>query len=86
MLTILPDVYLALLSYNATPLPWCDLSPAELLMGCVIRTDVPQDVDKFKPEWSYLTTYMYVAIRKRRRYVYRQDQSKTMIAITGLGL
>ena len=27
------DTYLALLSYRATPLPWCRLSPAELLMG-----------------------------------------------------
>ena len=27
------DISLALLSYRATPLPWCRLSPAELLMG-----------------------------------------------------
>ena len=37
-----PDVYLTLLSYRATPLPWCRLSPAELLMGRRIRTDVLQ--------------------------------------------
>ena len=36
------DTYLALLSYRATPLPWCRLSPAELLMGRRLRTDVPQ--------------------------------------------
>ena len=56
MLTISPDrdVNLALLSYRAMPLPWCGFSPAKLLMGCVIKTDVPQDVNKFKPEWSYL--------------------------------
>ena len=36
------DIYLALLSYRATPLPWCRLSPAELLMGRRPRTDVPQ--------------------------------------------
>ena len=68
MLTTSPDVYLALLSYRTTP--WCGLSPAELLMGRVIRTDVPQDVNKFKPEWSYLTMYQ----EKEKRY--RQDQKQ----------
>lgn len=36
------DRYMALLSYQATPLPSCGLSPAELLMGRRIKTDVPQ--------------------------------------------
>ena len=36
------DVYLTLLSYRATPLPWCMLSPSELLLGRKVRTDVPQ--------------------------------------------
>ena len=70
MLTTSSDMYLALLSYRATPLPWCGLSPTELLMGRVIRTDVPQDVNTFKPEWSYLTMYQ----EKEKRY--RQDQKQ----------
>ena len=36
------DPYLALLTYRATPFPWCGLSPAELLMGQRLKTDVPQ--------------------------------------------
>ena len=44
------DPFLALLSYRATPLPRCGLSPVELLMGRVIRTDVPQNTSKFHPE------------------------------------
>ena len=71
MLTTSPDVNLALLSYRTTPLPWCGLSPAELLMGCVIRTDVPQDVKTFTPEWSYLP--MYRDKEKRYREVQKQN-------------
>jgi len=51
------DPYLALLSYRATPLPWCRLSPAQLLMGRNIRTDVPQHPTVFQPEWSYLKEF-----------------------------
>ena len=48
------DPHLAVLSYRATPHPWCGLSPAELCMGRSIRTTVPQTVTMFKPQWSYL--------------------------------
>ena len=43
------DPYLASLTYRATPLPWCGLNPAELLIGRVIRTDVPQHTSVFQP-------------------------------------
>ena len=48
------DIYLALLSYRATPLPWCRLSPAELLMGRRLRADVPQVSNLLIPDWSHL--------------------------------
>ena len=36
-----PDPYMALLSFHSTPIPWCHFSPAELLMGRKLKTDVP---------------------------------------------
>ena len=54
LLTDSPDPYKALMSYIATPLPSYGLSPAELLMGRRIRTDVPQVKKNFVPNWSHL--------------------------------
>lgn len=51
------DPYLALLSYRATPLPWCDITPAELLMGRQLRTNLPQLEEHFKPDWNYLEKF-----------------------------
>ena len=48
------DQYLALLTYRATPFPWCGLSPAELLMGRRLKTDVPQVRQLLVPNWPHL--------------------------------
>ena len=45
---------MGLLSYQATPLTWCGVSPAELLMG---RTDVPQIEEMLIPDWSHLKEF-----------------------------
>ena len=51
------DPHIALMSYRTTPLPAYGLSPAELLMGQKIRTDVPQLPKTFIPEWKYLQKF-----------------------------
>ena len=51
------DPYMALMSYRATPLPFCKLSPAELSMGRQIRTDVPQLKTAHIPTWPYLENF-----------------------------
>ena len=51
------DPYLVLLSYRATPLPWCNYSPAELLMGRRIKTDIPQTASRLTPQWHFLPDF-----------------------------
>ena len=51
------DHYMALLSYRTTPLPWCNISPAQLLMGRQIRTNLPQLGEILSPSWPYLEEF-----------------------------
>lgn len=51
------DPLLAMLIYRSTPLPWCKLSPAELLMGRKLRTNLPILPDQLKPKWPYLKEF-----------------------------
>ena len=51
------DLYTSLLSYRATPLSWCDRSPAELSMGRRLRTSVPQTDKILIPQWPYLEDF-----------------------------
>ena len=53
------DVYQAILSYRTTPLPWCNLSPAELLMGRQLRTTLPQVDEQLIPKWQYLDNFKH---------------------------
>ena len=50
------DQCIAILSYRATRLPWCELSPSELLMVRRIRTGLPQIREEI-PSWSYMHTF-----------------------------
>ena len=51
------DPYMVLLMYRSTPLAWCNLSPAELLMGRRLRTTLPQIDDQLRPQCKYLETF-----------------------------
>jgi hypothetical protein len=57
MLKSSKDPLIALMSYRATPLPWCDLSPAELSMGRRIRTTIPQTNKQLVPQWNFLEAF-----------------------------
>ena len=51
------DPYFALMAYKATPFPWCRQSPAELLMGRQLWTDLPQSKSQLIPQWPYLKSF-----------------------------
>ena len=51
------DPLLAMLIYRSTPLPWCKLSPAELLMGRKLLTYLPILSDQLKPKCPYLKEF-----------------------------
>lgn len=64
------DPYLAIMSYRATPHPWCNLSPAELLMGRRMRTTIPQTKESLMPKWSYLPEF------REKNKKFKQNQKK----------
>ena len=64
------DPYLAILAYRSTPLPWCNLSPAQLLMGRPLRTTVPQISESLVPKWEYLKGF------RNCDYSFKQSQKE----------
>ena len=51
------DPYFALLTYRATPLPWCGYSPAELLMGRKLQANLPMITENIRPDWGSLRKF-----------------------------
>ena len=47
----------ALLIYRTTPFAWCDLSPAELLMGRKLRSNLPLTIENLTPNWDYIPEF-----------------------------
>ena len=60
------DLYLALMSYRATRLPWCYLSPNQLLMGRRI-TVVPEADGVLVPSWPNLTEFRKVDEQHKKK-------------------
>jgi len=50
------DPYMAHLIFRSAPIPWCQFSPAELLMGRKLKTDVPILKSSLTPHWPYTDT------------------------------
>ena len=61
------DLYTSLLSYRATPLSWCDLSPAEFSMGRRLQTSVPLTDKMLIPQWIYLETFRELDKKKKAK-------------------
>ncbi len=68
------DPFTALLTYRATPFPWCGLSPAELLMGRRIRSGLPQLTECYLPSWPYLRRFRALnqKFKKQQEHYYNQ--------------
>ena len=72
------DPYLALLNYRTTPFPWCNLSPAELMMGRQIQNNMPQVDKHLVPKWSYLSDF------KEKMLSSRRNKRRITIGVIGL--
>ena len=71
------DPYLALLNYHSTPIPWCSLSPVELLTGRCLRATLPLSEKKLVPDWSYIAEFHNVIRllkRSKRRHTIRDTE------------
>ena len=64
------DPFLALLSYRATPLPWCGRSPSELLMGRKIQSTLPTSTMTLTPQWPYFNEF------RQANQEYKQQQKR----------
>lgn len=51
------DPYMALLTYQVTPLPWCNLTPLELLMGGRLGAKLSLLKEQLSLNWPYLQEF-----------------------------
>ena len=70
LLTDSGDHNLSLLACRTTLLPWCGYSPAELLMGRTICSNLPQPQEKFTLKWPYLADF------RAQNQMFKQKQKR----------
>jgi len=58
------DVCQGLHIYHTIPMPWCNLSPSELLMGLRLRFLLPMTENLLTPQWPYLSEFQKPDKRK----------------------
>ena len=68
------DPYLALIAYRVTTLPWCNLSPSQLLMGRRLRTVVPETDEVLSPSWPNLTEFREVDKQYKKKLKQQYDR------------
>jgi transposase InsO family protein len=80
LLTNCDDQYMGILNFRTTPLPWCNLSPAELLMGRRLRSNLPLSREQLKPQWPYLKEFTHhdhhFKLRQKRHFDKRHRVSE----------
>ena len=75
---------LALLNFRSTPLPWCNLSPAELLMGRRLRTELPQIPRHLTPTWPYMPQFRKEDEKFKRKQKKNYDKHRKTRALPDL--
>ena len=68
--------YMALLSYRATPFPWCGLSPTELHMGQRLRTDIPQIEKSLVPKIGLTQNFENLDWQQKERQKQAYDKQQ----------
>ena len=67
-----------------TPMPWCALSAAELLMGRRIRTDVPQVRASFIPKCPHIKNFSILDERYKKLQEEYYDKCHRLIELPSL--
>ena len=75
---------MTLLTYRTTPLSWCSVTPAELLMGHCLRTNLPQIEDKLRPRWPDLEEFRKKDEEFKRKQKYYFDKRHRVLPIPEL--
>ena len=79
------DIFLALMSYRATPIAATGVSPAELIMGRKIRTTLPVVPEKLNPKWPDFKKVRENDTKMKRSYKQYYDRSSRPLPELSIG-